>query len=136
MQSGNACYHSVLDLLSCSWLSKNIKIQIYRTILLHVVYGCKTSTYCYIWHCCRGSESAEYMSLLKKVMQRYWKNQAVALQGILVIELWKTCSNIAKNSTCTIVGFVGHFQCHDKPRMSNSLWVENLLWINIELLIL
>jgi hypothetical protein len=41
LKSGNACYHSVQNLLSS--LSKNIKINIYRTIILPVVlYGCKT----------------------------------------------------------------------------------------------
>ena len=40
---GNACYHSVQDLLSSSLLSKNLKIKIYRTIILPVVlYGCET----------------------------------------------------------------------------------------------
>ena len=39
----NACYHSVQDLLSSSFLSKNIKIKIYRSIILPVLlYGCKT----------------------------------------------------------------------------------------------
>jgi len=43
LNSGNACYHSVQNLLSCSWLSKNLKIKIYRTIILPVVlYGCGT----------------------------------------------------------------------------------------------
>jgi len=33
----------VLNLLSSSWLSKNIKIKIYRIIILFVVlYGCET----------------------------------------------------------------------------------------------
>ena len=39
----NACYHFVQNLLSSSLLSKNIKIRIYRTIILPVVlYGCET----------------------------------------------------------------------------------------------
>ena len=43
MKLGNACYHSVQNLLSSSLLSKNINIKIYRTIILPVVlYGCKT----------------------------------------------------------------------------------------------
>jgi hypothetical protein len=43
LKSGNACYHSVQDLLSSSLLSKNTKINIYRTIILPVVlYGCET----------------------------------------------------------------------------------------------
>ena len=42
-KSGNACYHSVQILSSSSLLSKNIKIKVYRTIILPVVlYGCET----------------------------------------------------------------------------------------------
>jgi hypothetical protein len=40
---GNAFYFSVQNLLSSSLLSKNLKIRIYRTIILSVVlYGCET----------------------------------------------------------------------------------------------
>ena len=43
LKLGNACYHSVQNLLSSSLLSKNIMIKIYRTIILPVVlYGCET----------------------------------------------------------------------------------------------
>jgi len=43
LKSGNACYHSVQNLLSSSLLSKNIKMSIYRTIILPIVlYGCDT----------------------------------------------------------------------------------------------
>ena len=43
MRSGNACYHSVQNLLSSRLLSKNLKIKIYRNIILPVVlYGCET----------------------------------------------------------------------------------------------
>ena len=43
VKSGNACYHSVQNLLSSSLLSKSLKIKIHRTILLPVVlYGCET----------------------------------------------------------------------------------------------
>jgi hypothetical protein len=43
LNSGNACYHSVQRLLSSRLLSKNVKIRIYRTIILHVVlYGRET----------------------------------------------------------------------------------------------
>jgi hypothetical protein len=34
LNSGNACYHSVQNLLSSCLLSKNIKIRIYKTIIL------------------------------------------------------------------------------------------------------
>jgi hypothetical protein len=41
--SGNACYHSVQNLLSSRMLCKNIKIRLYKTIVLLVVlYGCET----------------------------------------------------------------------------------------------
>jgi len=39
----NACYHLVHNLLSSSLESKNLKIKIYRTLILPVVlYGCET----------------------------------------------------------------------------------------------
>jgi len=43
LKSGTACYHSVQNLLSSSWLSKNLKFKIYRTIILPVIlYGFET----------------------------------------------------------------------------------------------
>jgi hypothetical protein len=43
LDSGNACYHSVQNLLSSRLLSKNLKIRIYKTIIFPVVlYGCET----------------------------------------------------------------------------------------------
>jgi hypothetical protein len=43
LDSGNACYHSVQSLLSSRLLSRNLKVKIYKTIILPVVlYGCET----------------------------------------------------------------------------------------------
>ena len=43
LKSGNACYHSMQNLVSSSLLSKNTEIKIHRTIILPVVlYGCET----------------------------------------------------------------------------------------------
>jgi hypothetical protein len=43
LNSSNACYHSVQNLLPSRWLSKNIKIRIYKNIIFSVVlYGCET----------------------------------------------------------------------------------------------
>jgi len=43
LKLGNACYHSVQNLLSSRLLSKNLKIKIHRTIILLVVfYRCET----------------------------------------------------------------------------------------------
>jgi hypothetical protein len=43
LYSGNACYQSVQNFLSSRLLSKNVKIKIYKTIILPVfLYGCET----------------------------------------------------------------------------------------------
>jgi hypothetical protein len=43
LNSGNACYHAVQNLLSSRLLSRKVKIKIYKTIILPVVlYGCET----------------------------------------------------------------------------------------------
>jgi hypothetical protein len=43
LKLGNACYCSVQNLLSYSLLYKNLKIKIYRAIILpFVLYGCET----------------------------------------------------------------------------------------------
>ena len=43
LKLGSACYPSVQNLLSSRLLSKNLKMKIYRTIILPVVlFGCET----------------------------------------------------------------------------------------------
>ena len=43
LNSGNTCCHSAQNVSSSSLLFKNIKIKIYRTVILPVVlYGCDT----------------------------------------------------------------------------------------------
>jgi len=43
LRSGNACNHWVQNLLFSRLLSKNLKIKIYRTIILPIIlYGCET----------------------------------------------------------------------------------------------
>ena len=43
LKPGNACHHSVQNLVSSGFLSKNLKIKIHRSIILPVVlYGCET----------------------------------------------------------------------------------------------
>jgi hypothetical protein len=43
LNSGNACYHSVQNILSSRLISKNLKIKIYKTVIFPVVlYGCET----------------------------------------------------------------------------------------------
>jgi hypothetical protein len=43
LNSGNACCHSVQSLLSSHFLSRNLKVKIYKTIILPIVlYECET----------------------------------------------------------------------------------------------
>jgi hypothetical protein len=43
LNSENACYHAVQNLLSSSLLSRNVKIKLYKIVILPVVlYGCET----------------------------------------------------------------------------------------------
>jgi hypothetical protein len=42
LNSGNACYHSVQSLLSSHLLSRNVKVKIYKNIILPLLYGCET----------------------------------------------------------------------------------------------
>ena len=43
LKAGNSCYYSVQTLLWPRLLSKNLKIKIYKTIILPVLlYGCET----------------------------------------------------------------------------------------------
>jgi hypothetical protein len=45
LNSGNACYHSVQSLLPSRLLCRKLKVKIYKTIILPVVfvlYGCET----------------------------------------------------------------------------------------------
>jgi hypothetical protein len=43
LNSGNACYYSVQNLLSSRLITKNLKIKIYKTVIFPVVlYGCET----------------------------------------------------------------------------------------------
>jgi hypothetical protein len=45
LNSGNACYHSVQNLLPSHLILKQVKITIYKIVILPVVlYGCKTSS--------------------------------------------------------------------------------------------
>jgi hypothetical protein len=72
LSSGNACYHSVENLLYSRPLSENIKIRIYKTIILPVVlYGCEILSLTL-----RGEQRLkvfENMALRKYLVQREMK---------------------------------------------------------------
>jgi hypothetical protein len=61
---GNACYHSVQSPLSSFQLSRNIKVKIYKTIILSVVLcGCETWSLTVRERCLRTGCTAEYLDL-------------------------------------------------------------------------
>jgi hypothetical protein len=68
LNSGNACYHSVQNLLPSHLPSKNLKIRIYKTIILPVVLcGCETSSL---------TVKEEYITLKEECTLRMLENGA------------------------------------------------------------
>jgi hypothetical protein len=66
LKSENACYHLVQNLLSSSLLSKNLKINVYKIIILPVVlYGCE------IWSLTLREESTRRLKVFEnRVLRR------------------------------------------------------------------
>jgi len=97
-KSGNACFHSVWSLLSSSWLSKNLKIKIYRNIILPVVlYGCES------WSLALREEH-RLRVLENRVLRRIFGPKNDELTGE-----WRKLHNEEHNdvySSLTIVGMV------------------------------
>jgi hypothetical protein len=44
LNSGNSCHHSVQNILSSVFVSKIIRIEIYKNLIFPVVYGIETSS--------------------------------------------------------------------------------------------
>jgi len=75
LKSGNACCYSVQNLLSSSLLPKNVKIKIYRIIILPVVlYGCET------WALTLGEERRLKM-LENRVLRRVFGPKRYGVTG-------------------------------------------------------
>jgi hypothetical protein len=75
LKSVNTCYHLVLNVVPYSLLSKNIKIKIYRTIILPVVlYECET------WSLTLREESG-VMVLENRVLRRIFVSKGDKIKG-------------------------------------------------------
>jgi hypothetical protein len=81
LNSGNACYHSVQDLLSSLLLSKNVKIG-KTTIFPVILYGCET------WS----------ITLREEYRLRVFENRV--LRRILKDEMGRTCSTNGCEEGC------------------------------------
>jgi hypothetical protein len=70
LNSGNACHHSVQRLLSSRLLSRNVKVKIYKTIILPVVlHGCET------WYFTLSEDHRLRVSenrVLRRIFERKW----------------------------------------------------------------
>jgi hypothetical protein len=74
-ESGNACCHSVQNLLSSNSLSKNIKIKVYVTVILPLfLYGCET------WSV-TPREKHSLRVLENRVLRRIFGPKRVELRG-------------------------------------------------------
>ena len=75
LKSMNTCYHLVLNVVPYNLLSKNIKINIYRTIILPVVlYECET------WSLTLREESG-VMVLENRVLRRIYVSKRNKIKG-------------------------------------------------------
>jgi hypothetical protein len=126
LKSGNACYHSVQNLLSYSLLSKNVKIKIYRTIILPVVlYGCKA------WS----------LTLKEECRLRVFENRVLKRifgpkRGKVVRE-WKKLHNEELNDPYSVPHIIqvikwrrmrlaGHVACVGEGEVLTGFWWGNL----------
>jgi hypothetical protein len=88
---GNACYHSIQNILSSHLLSKDIKIRIYKTVILAVVlYGCES------WSLTLGEQRLEAFEnvLLRRIFGPKRKE---------IIEGWSFITSTLHHSSPSII---------------------------------
>jgi hypothetical protein len=79
LNSANACYHSVQNLLSSRLLSKNVKVRIYKTVILPaVLYGLET------WSLTLGEEH-KLRAIKNRMLRRIFEAKGGGVTGG-----WKT----------------------------------------------
>ena len=124
LKSGNACYHSVQDLLSSSLLSKNLKIKAYRTIILPVLYGFET------WSLTLREER-RLRVFENRVLRRIFGPNRDEVTGVRrklhseeLNDLYS--SNIVRVIRPSRMGYVGHIACVGRGEAYTGFWWGNL----------
>jgi len=111
LRSGNACYHSVQNLLSSKLLSKNLKIKIYRIIILPVVlYGCET--WSLIWR-----EERKLRVFENMVLRRIF--------GPRRDEVRKEWRRLHNKELKLRMRWAGHVACMGEERGCTGSWLGN-----------
>jgi hypothetical protein len=135
LNSGNAFYHSVQNLLSSRLLCKNIKIRIYRTIILPAVLcGCG------IWSLTLMEKHR--MRVLRRI---FWQKRVEMTEGWRKLHNEKLHNLYSSSSTIRMImsrrmkwaGYVarmGEAECNTiwvgKPEGKRPLWRTRRRWVN------
>jgi hypothetical protein len=106
LNSGNACYYSVQNLLSSCLISKDLKIKLYKTVILLVVlYGCGT------WSLTLGDEQRLRVFGPKREEDGSWRK----LYSDKIHDLY-SLPNIARVIISRRMRWAGHMACMGKGR--------------------
>jgi hypothetical protein len=125
LNSGNACYHSVQNLLSSCLISKNLKIKIYKTVILPVVlYGCKT------WSLTLGEEHRLRVSenrVLRKIFgpKREEDGSWRKLHNDELHDLYSS-PNIVRVIKSRGMRWAGHVACMGRGEVLTGFWLGGL----------
>jgi hypothetical protein len=116
LSSGNACYYSVQNILSSRLLSKNIKIILYKTIILPVVL-CKCET-------CSLILSEEHKSRVfeNRVLRRIFGRKGNDVTGV-----WRNLHNEGLHnsySSPNIMRMIKSRRMRWEPRCLTNLWAS------------
>jgi hypothetical protein len=126
LNSGNACYHSVQSLLSSLLLSRNIKVKIYKTIILPLVLcgGATWSLALREEHRLKVFENRDLRKIVgtkrDEVMGEWRKLHSWELQNLY------SSPDIIRQMKSRRMWWVGHVACMGEERKCTRFWWENL----------
>jgi hypothetical protein len=138
LNSGNACYHSVQNLLSSRLLSKNVRTRIYKSIILPVVlYGCETCSLAlrkeYKLRVLEKKVLRKIFELKRDEVTRGWRN--LYNEGLRELHFSPSIIRMAKSRRMRLAGHVARITAKrnvcrlfvgnplGRPRRR---WVENI----------